>query len=574
LALAVLVAVIALSYSNSFHGPFVLDDLPSIVDNASIRSLRHIGQVLYPPNQGGRTVDGRPVVNLSLAINYAISGLEVWSYHAFNLLTHVLAGLALFGVVRRTLLLPYFHERYTESSTWLALAVALIWGVHPLQTESVTYTIQRAESMVGLFYLLVLYCVIRAETSPRGRPWFVAAVACCALGMATKEVMVTAPVVVLLYERVFLFGSFRKLLVQRSKLYLAMAATWLLLVVLILPLGGRGGSAGIGHGVTVWQYAATQLGAIVMYLRLTFWPQPLVFDYGKPLANGAAEIVPQALIIATLIAATLAALRWRPALGFLGAAFFIILSPSSSIVPIVTQTIAEHRMYLPLAPVLTLVVMLFDTLWDRFVRRLDPELRQRPLLRYAPAALVLAVSVLFGMQTWLRNLDYRSAITLWQDTVDDRPQNPRAYANLAEHLMLIGQFDEALEVCTRCIELNPNSDEGWYGRGTYHLQAGQYRKAIADLDHALELGGQEAEIHQNRGVAYRRLGEYEKAVQDFDRALALKPDLRVSYRNRALALAALGRLEEAQRDAQEFIERGGKQDPELQKILDGPQTAS
>src|SRR5688500_9556113 len=174
--LLLLVAVIGVAYSNSFQGPFVFDDTTSIVENPSIRSLRRIGEVLYPARQGGRTPDGRPVVSLSLAINYAISELQVWSYHAFNLLVHLLASLTLFDLARRTLLLPYFHERYRDNALWLALAIALIWGVHPLQTIAVTYIVQRAESMVALFYLLVLYCVLRGETSNRRRQWFVLAV--------------------------------------------------------------------------------------------------------------------------------------------------------------------------------------------------------------------------------------------------------------------------------------------------------------------------------------------------------------------------------------------------------------
>ena len=130
---------------------FVFLDVADIVDNPTIRHLGQLGRVLSPPAAGGLTVGGRPVVNLTLALNYAFGGTNVWGYHALNLLIHILAGLALFGVVRRT----------PPRSTLFAFAVALLWTVHPLQTESVTYIIQRAESLMGLFYLLTLYCFIR-----------------------------------------------------------------------------------------------------------------------------------------------------------------------------------------------------------------------------------------------------------------------------------------------------------------------------------------------------------------------------------------------------------------------------
>ena len=146
-----LIAVAACwTYGGSFSGPFVFDDLTSIAQNATIRHLWPIWPVLNPPADGGLTVGGRPMVNLSLAVNYALGGERVWGYHAVNLGIHVLAGLTLFGVVRRTL-----------HSIFLGFAVALLWVLHPLQTESVTYLAQRAESLMGLFYLLTLYCFIR-----------------------------------------------------------------------------------------------------------------------------------------------------------------------------------------------------------------------------------------------------------------------------------------------------------------------------------------------------------------------------------------------------------------------------
>src|SRR5271170_509528 len=151
-----IVAAGLLAYRKSYGGPFVFDDPPSILYNATIRHLWPFWSVLRPPHGEGITVGGRPVLNLSLAVNYAISGTRVWSYHALNLLIHILAGLTLFGIVRRTL------ERVGSGDLarpyLLGLAITLLWILHPLQTESVTYVVQRAESLMGLFYLLTLYC--------------------------------------------------------------------------------------------------------------------------------------------------------------------------------------------------------------------------------------------------------------------------------------------------------------------------------------------------------------------------------------------------------------------------------
>jgi hypothetical protein len=245
---------------------------------------------------------------------------------------------------------PRLSGRFAQAATGIALAAALIWTIHPLQTESVTYIVQRAESIMGLFYLLTLYCVIRGAGSARPMAWYVLAVLACLLGMASKEVMATAPLVVLLYDRTFLSGTFQGALRRRWPLYVALTCTWGLLAYLVAGSTDRGGSAGFGLSVTVWQYALTQLGVITHYLGLAFWPAGLVFDYGWPIASSVGQILPGAIVISLLLAGTIWALIRYPAAGFLGACFFLILAPTSSFVP-VTDAAFEHRMYLPLAAV-------------------------------------------------------------------------------------------------------------------------------------------------------------------------------------------------------------------------------
>ena len=318
LAVACLVGAILAAYHNSFSGPFVFDDGPAVLGNPTIRHLSALGSVLSPPREGGQTVGGRPVVNLSLAVNYALGGAGVRGYHVFNLIVHLLGALTLFGIAWRTLLQPALRERYGYSATPLALAVALLWAVHPLLTESVTYVIQRAESLMGLCYLLTLYCFIRGAvgTGRRGNVWLLLAVGVCALGMATKEVMVSAPLLVLLYDRTFVAGSWRGAWAKRRLFYLSLGATWLLLGWLVLGTEHRGGTAGLGMGDSAWTYALTQTRAIARYLQLVLWPHPLVFDYGTDEIERLADALPFALVVALPLAGTAVALwRW-PVSGF------------------------------------------------------------------------------------------------------------------------------------------------------------------------------------------------------------------------------------------------------------------
>jgi hypothetical protein len=161
----------------------------------------------------------------------------------------------------------------------------MLWVVHPLQTQSVTYVWQRCESLMGMFYLLTLYCVIRSDASARARWWSAGAVESCALGMASKEVMATAPVVVLLHDRVFLAGSWKELGRRRWGLYAGLAGTWSILAALLLSGVAQEGVWRASwletrQSIPPWSYLLTQAGVITHYLRLAFWQDPLCLDYG------------------------------------------------------------------------------------------------------------------------------------------------------------------------------------------------------------------------------------------------------------------------------------------------------
>ena len=517
-----LIVAICAAYANSFHGPFIFDDAPSIAENPSIRHLGSARVLAAPPD--AVTTTGRPVVNLSLAINYAIGGLAVEGYHVVNLALHILAALVLFGLLRRTLLLPALSARFGAAATELALAVALLWATHPLQTESVTYIVQRAEAMVGLFYLLTLYGLVRAATAARGRAWYAAAVGACALGMASKEVMVSAPLLAVLYHRTFISGSFRESWRRRWGLWLALAATWALLAFCH--------QTGFGLGITAWQYARTQFGCIIHYLRLAFWPSPLVLDYGRPIAHGAAEIVPYAIGVLVLVTATVAALAVRPKWGFLCAWFFAILAPSSSFVPLPGQTEAEHRLYLPLAAVVALVVLATYRVLGRLGLR----------SRRAMVALVPALAVVLGWATRQRNNDYQSELAIWDDTVRSCPLNDRAYLTRGSVYYTNGQPEAALKDYQQAIALNPRNQKAYIGRGNVNLDQGRYDQALRDYDEALRLKPGLADAYNGRGSTFLRKGEVDAAIKEFDRAIELDPELVQATYNRANAYDAKGEL--------------------------------
>ncbi|NLE36644.1 MAG: tetratricopeptide repeat protein [Pirellulaceae bacterium] len=555
MAAALIVFATMLAYGNTFEVPFLFDDREAIESNQTIRQLWPLNIPLSPPNDGS-PVDGRPVLNLSFAVNYALSGLDVSSYHAVNLLIHVLAALVLFGVLRRTLALPRMSEPLSRNAAALAGSVALIWSVHPLQTESVTYLSQRAESLVALFYLLTLYCMIRGAASNRPARWYSASVACCLMGMASKEVMVSAPLVALLYDRTFMAGTFREAFKRRWKLYVCLAATWILLAVLVYRAGGRAGTAGFGLDVGPWEYALTQCGAIPHYLRLSFWPSGLCLDYGTDVVRNPWAVLPHAIFMVGLVSLTIWALWRRPVAGFLGTLFLAVLAPTSSVVPVVTQTVAEHRMYLPLAAVATAVVM--GGFW--LGRRLGVGTErgswwQSP--RVVGLALIGLIAVLLGSTTYLRNHDYRDAVAILEDTLRKCPENARVHKNLGMVLSERGQVDKAIALYLKAIDRF--ADSGIHSNlGVLLAKKGDLDAAVREFRRSLELEPDDAAVRANLGAALISRGELDEAIAEFHRALAIDPDDSSVHNNLGVALMRRGEIDAAQ----EHLARSVELDPQ------------
>jgi protein O-mannosyl-transferase len=544
-----IVIVCALAYANTLNVPFIFDDSTVIHENPTIKQLWPPWQALSPPHTGA-PVDGRPILNLSFAVNYATGALSPRGYHLVNLTIHILAALLLFGVVRRTL-----ADRLAATGTAakqlvsagpagtpLAAAVALIWAVHPLQTESVTYISQRAESLVSLFYLLTLYCAIRGADSTHSNAWSAAAVASCTLGMASKEVMVSAPLIVLLYDRIFLAGSFRDALRKRWAMYVGLASTWILLALLVIQSKGRAGSAGFGLEIGPWEYALTQCRAIPHYLRLCFWPSGLCLDYGESVVQSLGAVWPQALGIAAFVLLTLVALRRWPVAGLLGAFFLAVLAPTSSIVPVVTQTMAEHRMYLPLAAVVTGTVAGAWLAGQWLVRRgtLSP-----PALKSLGGFLAIGLIGALAITTFHRNGDYRDEISIWEDVIDKIPENGRARSNLGEVLSGLGRHDEAIAHCEKAVELEPNSAKVLNDLGATLAGAGRFDEAIVRYQKALQIKPNFARAHNNLGLALVGRGQIDDALLHYQKALALDRGYADAYYNLANALLQQGKPAEA-----------------------------
>ena len=605
---ALIVVLGFLIYARTLQAPFVLDDYGSIVNNPLITDLSY-----FLDADSGKSFFGyggflsRNFGYLTFALNYRLHGLDLAGYHLANIAIHLGAALLVYRLVSLTFLTPHFlpgsePAPLRKRAGFTALVVALIFVAHPLQTQAVTYLVQRLASLATLLYLLSLTCYVRGRLA-RYRPgsgvgagwgWFAAALLSALLALKTKEISFTLPLAVLLYELLFFPGSLSKRVRAAAVLTgaLALACTaWFLASG--KPLGAvlsqLDQAARLQTDMSRWDYLATQCRVIVTYLRLVILPVGQRLDYDYPVSTSFLE--PAVFLCAALLGSLLAAAffcLWRSrsekkarpdraALLRLAAFgifwFFITLTVESSIIPIV-DVIFEHRMYLP-------SVGLFLALSATVAlagggRDLSAQWPGTPVL----AGVAVVVLLLSGL-TIARNELWRSEVALWEDNTWKSPNKARTFLNLgsaAERAadldaaevayrtasalsaqpfsrldlgrlyLQANRLDEALVQFREALQIDPGLGEAHNNIGKIHEMRQQYDEALKEYQLAVQAKPYLAVPYCNIGFLYARQNRYAEALEEYEKAMVRDPDYDQTYLNRGMVLAALGRRSEAVTD--------------------------
>jgi Flp pilus assembly protein TadD len=545
---SLIIAAGALAYHNSLGGPFIFDDREGVVTNESIRKVWPV------PIAAARNTPtaGRPVTNFTLAINYCIGGLDVHGYHVFNLLIHIVNGLLLFAILRRTL----SRALGAPGAVPVAACIVLLWIVHPLLTETVSYIINRTELLCSMFLLLSLLCAIRGFglPSPERRPWFALAMLANALGMGCKESMAIAPLIVLLYDYVFISGSWAQVWRRHKSLHLGMMAGWIVLGAL-LSTNPHPASVGFGHErMTPWQYLLIQTGLIWRYLRLCVWPSDLIMDYDQwPAPPLGLALLAGGLLLAVFVVSCGLARRRHP-LGFVGVSFFLLLGPSSSFVPLVTEVGAERRMYLPLA----LVMIVLGAGVYRLARLVMGRVSVRP--RWAAAAAGVAVAgalTLLGLRTLARNELYQSPLALWMDSATNWSCS-RGDRWIADMLVLENRIAQAEDWLRRSLQKHPREPQTHATLALLLVPQRRLDEAERHLRRAIELAPNEiATAYNDLGALLAERSDFAGAEHNYRMAVRIDPKNPLFQNNLAQAMIRLGRL----RDAVPYYRRGLELEP-------------
>ena len=525
-ALVILAAGLGV-YANGLEGPFVFDDHYSIVESPNVRSLLPLTEALSAP--AGSVASGRPLVALSLALNHAAGGLEVFGYHLVNVVAHVLTALLLFALLARGLA----RTRLAEEATTLAGLAALLWVVHPLNTDALNQVVSRSEVFAAFFVLATLYAFERScESGARGR-WSLAAVLAGACAMASKEIAVALPLAVLFYDRTLVSGSFAAALRARRGLYGGLAVTWVVLALAIAS-GDRGVTVGFGQQVSSLDYLRTQAGGIPHYLRLAVFPRGLALDYsGWPFVTSWGPALLPGFFVLLLFAGSLELARRRRPEAVPALLFFAVLAPSSSFIPLAGERLAEHRMYLPLACLASLAV---PVAWCGLRRALAPAVATALLA-------LLALPLAWG--TVQRNALYQDVEALWRDVLSQQPDNGRAHDQLAALLASEGRYPEALEHGREAVRLAPELNTAAYNLGTILMRMGRFREALPQFEAAEPFRSGTPIFHGNYGVVLGQAGRLDEALYHLRRALEVDPDYGPPHRNLGILLFQAGRDREA-----------------------------
>ena len=526
-----------LAYSNTMNVPFIFDDIPIVASNPLIRDVGNFFDI-------GVMNDHRYVGKLTFALNYALHGLDVRGYHLVNLLIHVVNGVLVYLLVVASFRAPGLAGSRLDGRL-VGLITALLFVSHPLQTQAVTYIVQRYTSLGTMFYLLGVLGYVRWRLGEGGW-WYLVGLVSAVAGMKTKEIVFTLPLVIGLYEVVFFEGGARRFL------YVLPFVGSMVLVP--LSFIGKVGALGelveevervtsVEEGLGRWQYILTEVRVLVSYLRLVFLPVGQNLDYDYRVSEGMDwEVLGSGVVLGVLLVAGVVFGRGRWVEGRLvgfGLLWFFVCHLVEGFLVVLPDVIFEHRMYLPMYGVVVAVVVL--VVWGAGAVG-----RQRE----AVVVMMLVVLVLVVM-SYRRNQVWTDEVRLWQDVVSKSPNKARAYNNLGYVYSERGWFQEAEKAFKKALQLRPDHPGTHYNLGNLYLSMGQLDMAIEEYQKAIALKPDYIEAHNNLAIAYKRKGMYEKAVNEYQTVLRLNPQFAVAHYNLANLYFLMGRIGDARRHYQE-----------------------
>lgn len=560
---AILIIVICcvgfFAYSNTFHNYFQFDGKREIVESPAIRNLSTFLNEYF-------SLGSRFVSHLTFVFNYHFHGLDVVGYHITNLAIHIGAALLVWWLALLTFSTPIMkNKQISRHAPLIAFFAGLIFVTHPVQTQAVTYIMQRATSLVNFFYLAALCCYVKWRLGWINKGSLAVRILCvlgfftaAALGVFTKELIITLPLIILLYEICFL----------RIKDFLNWKYISVLLILLAIiystMIGPRLHMLGLLEEAMKARlttppvhYMMTQFRVLVTYIRLFFIPVNQTVDYDYAVVTSIREpaLMASIFLLGLILFAAFKLYPRRRMVSFGILYFFIAFLPEFTLMPlffflnkIPREVIFEERMYIPMTG---LSLFLASGAYYVFGRK---SIKRMTLIL---AGIVTVLAVL----TYNRNFAWESEFTLWKDAVRKAPRKARPYNNRGRGYFDIGKPETALTDFTKAIELKPDYTDAYYNRAFVHHRLGNTDEAIADYKRAIKTNPGYFKAYFNMGNVYKQEGDIEKAISQYNKVILLAPQHFGAYGNRGNIYAERGDFGRAIADYNKAIEidpRNGK----------------
>jgi tetratricopeptide (TPR) repeat protein len=576
LAIGLIAAMALVAYANTFHVPFQFDDRPNILDNSNIQikiftfdRLEQLVRNIYP-------VTIRIFAYFTFALNYYFGRFNVFGYHLVNLLIHIASGIFLYWVLLLTFNLPSLKDRYGSMAFPISLFSSLLFIAHPIQTQSVTYIVQRMTSMAGMFYLLAMLLYVKGRLS-KGTPrllYWIGMVLSYLFGLFSKENVAILPFYVALYELYFFQNL--DLSPKGKKIFIYLVGAVFLIGVLMFIFWGKRYFDVIIEGYkirdfTLTQRVLTQFRVVLYYVTLLLYPYPsrLNLDYDFPISRGILNppaTLLSILIVAGLVGYSIWAAKKRPLLSYCILWYFGNLVIESSIFPL--EMVFEHRLYLPAIGPSVLFATLVMNGWEKVKgiryrwqkavgskqeqegKRQEPVVRgQEAMSRLRPDLplwiVFLLTSSLFCLGSHQRNTVWKDELTLWEDCIKKSPNKPRVHNNLGFYLVKDKKFEKGIEEFNIALKLDPKHINARFNLGLAYGEMKLFDKATFHLEEYLRLAPEDPEGYNEIGIISLQMKKIGEAIQFFKKGLEMNPNVAKLHAGLGNAYLQGGMLDEA-----------------------------
>jgi hypothetical protein len=524
-----------LAYSNTLRVPFYLDDNRIIKNNQLIR-VASLDFKSLADTGFANVISSRPVANITYALNYHFHFLDLPGYHLVNIVLHLLTGVLLFLLVKRTLTLPALAYD-AERATWIACAGALLWLLHPVQTQAVTYIVQRMTGLAAFFYLGSLCLYVEGRLA--GKPKYVAAlwggsVLFWLLAMGSKENAVTLPFFVFLYEWYF-FQGFDRGWLKKMAPYLGLVVVVGVLGILLFTHGDPVGWLLRGYRIrnfSLGERVLTEMRIVFYYLGLLLYPLPSRLGLEHDFALSHSLLSPLTTLfsgagLVGMCGVGIATARRYKVFSFALFWFLGNLLLESSVVPL--ELVFEHRLYLPTMFIFPALVLALANIPHKIL----------------VGASLAVIIMLLGFWTIERNAQWGNPEGFIRQNIRLAPDNPRIYNDLGLLLLREGRVDEAIASAEEGIRVNRNYVPTHITLANGYVAKGWIQPATQVYQEVLRIAPDNVQALGNLGTMYATRNQPAEAVEYFERAVAVNANVDDVYFNLGLAYQSLGKLDQA-----------------------------